>query len=221
MASGVPNGPVGALCATGGVAPSWLAAGIAEATWLKEGAAEVQPWGTDNPPSEAARPEAADTAPPPMPGELKAPAAELTPVLSGDPNTWKPLPKALVADPNEFMSELAEPSIERPEVDIDANEPVPETRLVPDVSAVDDEVRVVKDDSGDVDDEDNVAGIAAEVMGVDSAEVSGDTVCAPVPAEVPAACATAAACPPTPAGLVVCSGDVNGVNVDAAEDAPA
>ena len=115
----------------------------------------------------------------------------------------------------------AEPSIEMPEVAIEADEAVPDTRLVPDVSAVDDEVRVVKDDSGDVDDEDNVAGIAAEVRGVDSAEVSGDTVCAPVPAEVPAACATAAACPPTPAGLVVCSGDVNGVNVDAAEAAPA
>ena len=217
----MPNGPVGALCATGGVAPSWLAAGIAEATWLKEGAAEVQPWGTDNPPSEAARPEAADTAPPPMPGELKAPAPELTPVLSGDPNTWKPLPKALVADPNEFMSELAEPSIERPEVDIDANEPVPESRLVPDVSAVDDDVRVVNNDSGDVDDEDNVAGIAAEASGVDSAEVSDDTVCTPVPAGVPAACVTAAASPLNPPGLVVSGGIVNAVNVDAADDAPA
>ena len=155
-----------------------------------------------------------------MPGELKAPAPEPQPLLSADPNAWNPLPKALVADPIEFMSELAEPSVEMPEVAIEADEAVPDTRLVPDVSALDDDVRVVKDDSGDVDDEDNVAGIA-EVMGVDSAEVSGDTVCAPVPAEVPAACATAAACPPNPAGLVVCSGDVNGVNVDAAEAAPA
>jgi hypothetical protein len=156
-----------------------------------------------------------------MPGELKAPAPEPQLLLSADPNAWNPLPKALVADPIGFMSEPAEPSVEMPEVAIEADEAVPDTRLVPDVSAVDDEVRVVKDDSGDVDDEDNVAGIAAEVRGVDSAEVSGDTVCAPVPAEVPAACATAAACPPTPAGLVVCSGDVNGVNVDAAEAAPA
>ena len=221
FASGAPNGAPGPPGMTGGVAPSPLAAGNAEATWLNAGAAEVQPWGTDNAPSEAARPTPAVTAVPPMPGELKAPAPEPQPLLSADPNAWNPLPKALVADPIEFMSELAEPSIEMPEVAIEADEAVPDTRLVPDVSAVDDEVRVVKDDSGDVDDEDNVAGIAAEVMGVDSAEVSGDTVCAPVPAEVPAACATAAACPPTPAGLVVCSGDVNGVNVDAAEAAPA
>ena len=221
FAAGAPNGAPGPPGTTGGVAPSPLAAGNAEATWLNAGAAEVQPWGTDNAPSEAARPAAAVTAVPPMPGELTAPAPELAPVLSADPNTWNPLPKALVADPIEFMSEPAEPSIEMPEVDIDADEAVPDTRLVPDVSAVDDEVRVVKDDSGDVDDEDNVAGIAAEVRGVDSAEVSGDTVCAPVPAEVPAACVTAAACPPTPAGLVVCSGVVNGVNVDAADAAPA
>ena len=40
-----------------GIAP----AGSAEATWLKAGAAEVQPWGTDKAPSEAARPETAVT----------------------------------------------------------------------------------------------------------------------------------------------------------------
>ena len=221
FASGGPNGAPGPPGTTGGVAPSPLPAGNAEATWLNAGAAEVQPWGTDNAPSEAARPAAAVTAVPPMPGELTAPAPELAPVFSADPNAWKPLPKALVAGPNEFMSELAEPSIEMPEVDIDADAAVPETRLVPDVSAVDDDVRVVKDDSGDVDDEDNVAGIAAEVSGVDSAEVSGDTVCTPVPAEVPAACVTAAARPADPPGLVVASGVVNGVKVDAAEDAPA
>jgi hypothetical protein len=221
FASGGPNGAPGPPGTTGGVAPSPLAAGNAEATWLNAGAAEVQPWGTDNAASEAARPAAAVTAVPPMPGELTAPAPELAPVFSADPNAWKPLPKALVAGPNEFMSEPAEPSIEMPEVDIDADEAVPETRLVPDVSAVDEDVRVVKDDNGDVDDEDNVAGIAAEVSGVDSAEVSGDTVCTPVPAEVPAACVTAAARPADPPGLVVASGVVNGVNVDAAEDAPA
>jgi hypothetical protein len=221
VATGRPNGPAGPPAAASGGAPSPLAAGNAEATWLNAGAAEVHPCGTDNAPSEAARPAAAVTAAPPMPGELTAPAPELAPVLSADPNTWKPLPKALVADPNEFMSEPAEPSIEMPEVDIDADEAVPDTRLVPDVSAVDDDVRVVKDDSGDVEDEDNVAGIAAEVSGVDSAEVSGDTVCTPVPAEVPAACVTAAASPVDPPGLVVCSGIVNAVNVDAADDAPA
>ena len=48
-------------------------------------------------------------------------------------------------------------------------------------------------------------GIAAEVSGVDSRRVSGDTVCTPVPADVPAACVTAAASPDNPAGLVVCA----------------
>jgi hypothetical protein len=38
-----------------------------------------------------------------------------------------------------------------PEVDIDADEAVPDTRLVPEVSAVDDDVMVVTDDSGDDD----------------------------------------------------------------------
>jgi hypothetical protein len=165
-----------------------------------------------------------------MPGELKAPAPELTPGLSADPNTWKPLPKALVAGPNEFMSEPAEPSAEMPELAIEADEAVPDTRLVPDVSAVDDDVRVVKDDSGDVEVDDDVTvdaspssalGVAADASGVVTAEVSGDTVCTPVPAEVPAACVTVVASPAKPAGLVVCSGAVNGVNAEAADDAPA
>ena len=229
FAIGAPNGAAGPPGRTGDVASSPLAPGNDEATELNAGAAEVHPCGTDNTPSEAARPTPAVTAVPPMPGELKPPAPEPQPLLSADPKGWNPLPKALVVDPIEFMSEPAEPSIEMPEVDIDAAEPAPDTRLVPDVIAVDDEVRVVKDDTGDVVDEDNVAGIAAEVSGVDSAELngvdtaeaSGDTVCAPVPAEVPAACVTAAASPVTPAGLVVSSGVVNGVTVDAAEAAPA
>jgi hypothetical protein len=188
-----------------------------------------------------ARPTPAVTAGPPIPGELKPPAPEPQPLLSADPNAWNPLPKALVADPIGFISELAEPSIEMPEVSIDPDEAAPEARLVPDVTAVDDEARVVKDDTGNVDDEDNVAGIAAEdsaelsgvdsaevsgvdsaeVSGVDSAEVSADTVCTPVPAEVPTACVTAAASPDTPAGVVVSSGVVKAVSVDAAEEAPA
>ena len=134
--------------------PGPLPAGNAEATWLNAGAAEVQPWGTDNAPSEAARPAVAVTAVPPMPDALNALRPEPTPLLSADPNIWNPLPKALVAEPIEFISEPAEPSIEMPEVDIDADEAAPDARLVPDVSAVDDDVRVVKDDSGDVDDED-------------------------------------------------------------------
>jgi len=87
LASGAPTGPVGALGATGGVAPSWLAPGIAEATWLKVGAAEVQPWGTDNTPSVAARPTFAVTAAEPNPDEPRTCAPEPQPVLSADPNT--------------------------------------------------------------------------------------------------------------------------------------
>jgi hypothetical protein len=230
FAIGAPNGAAGPPGATGDVAPNSLAAGNAEATWLNAGAAEVQPWGTDNTPSVAARPTPAVTAAPPIPGEPTAPAPEPQPLLSTDPNGWNPLPKVLVVDPIEFMSEPAEPSIEMPEVDIDADEAVPDTRLVPEVSAVDD-VMVV---SGDVVDETEVAadaspwsalGIAAEVSGVDNTELSGvdtaDTVCTPVPAEVPAACVTAAASPAPPAGLVVSSGVVKAASVDAAEEAPA
>lgn len=121
------------------------------------------------------------------------------------------------------MSAPAEPIIEMPDVDIDAPEPVPDTRLVPDVRAADDDVRVVNDESSDVDDEDDIdeaveaspaSGIPAP-SGVDIAVVSGATVCALVPAEVPAAWAAAAACAPNPPGLVLGSGGVKGVNVDA------
>jgi hypothetical protein len=231
FAIGAPNGPAGVPGATGAAAPTSLAAGIAEGTWLKAGAAEVQPWGTDNAPSAAARPALAVTAVPPIPVEPKAPTSEPRPGFSADPNTWNPLPKALVVVPSEFMNEPAEPTI-------DAGEAMPDTRLVPDVTAVDDELRAVKDDSGVVDVEDVVAvdasasaalGSAAEVSGVDNAElsgvdtaeVSGDTTCMPVPADVPAACVTAAASAPNPVGLVVSTGAVNDVNVDAAAAAPA
>jgi hypothetical protein len=194
--------------------------------WLNPGAAEVQPWGTDNTPSDAARPALAVTAASPIPDELKAPAPELTPLLSVVPNAPNPLPKALVAGPNELMSEPAVPRVVRPDVNIDADDAVPDTRLVADVAAVDDELRVVKDDSGDVEDEVDVAaeaspGITALDSGADNVELSGDTICTPVPAEVPAACVTAALSPANPAGLVVSTGVVNDVNVDAAEDAPA
>ena len=125
-----------------------------------------------------------------------------------------------VAEPKAFISEPAEPSIETPEVAIDTDEAAPETRLVPDVAAVDD-VRVVKDDSGDVDDEEDIVDARPGRAPGTAAELNGDTVCAPVPAEVPAACVTAAAIPPSPEEFVVCRGVVNGVNVDAADDAPA
>jgi hypothetical protein len=194
-------------------------AGNAEATWLNAGAAEVQPWGTDIAPSDAARPAVAVTAVPPMPGELNAPAPEPTPVLITDPDIWKLWANVPVAGPNAFISEPAEPSIETPEADIDTDEAAPETRLVPD--AVDD-VRVVKDERGDVEDEDEaiVDANPGRAPGA-AAELNGATVWAPVPAEVPAACVTAAAIPASPEELVVGSGVVNGVNADAADDAPA
>ena len=230
MAIGEPSGPAGgAPGATAGVAPSPLAPGKVEAVWLNAGAAEVQPWGTDNMPSEAARPALAVTAASPIPDALKAPVPEPTPLLSVDPNAPNPLPKAPVAEPNELKSEPAEPSVERADVNIDADEPAPDTRLVPAVTAVDDEVRVVKDVSGDVEDEEDVAadaspcialGITALDSGADNIELSGETVCTPVPAEVPAACVTAADSPANPPGLVVSSGVLNAVNVDAAEAAP-
>jgi len=234
FAVGAPNGPAGAPGATGGAAPSPpVAPGNAEETWLNAGAAEAQPWGTDNAPSVAALPTPAVTAVSPIPVELKAPAPEPKLGFSADPNTWNPLPKALVVGPIEFITEAAEPSI-------DAGEAMPDTRLVPEVTAVDDVLRVDKVDSGDVDDVDDVTetadaspctavGIAAELSGVDntelsgvdSAEVSCDTTCTPVPADVVAACVTAAANPPNPLGLVVSTGVANGINVDAAAAAPA
>lgn len=194
--------------------------GNAEATWLNAGAAEVQPWGTDIAPSDAARPAVAVTAVPPMPGELNAPAPEPTPVLISDPDIWKLLANVAVAGPNVFISEPAEPSIETPEADIDTDEAAPETRLVPDVTADDD----VKVERGDVDVEVEVEAIVDANPGRAPgtvAELKGATVWAPVPAEVPAACVTAAAIPATPEELVVSGGVVNGVNADAADDAPA
>jgi hypothetical protein len=122
----------------------------------------------------------------------------------------------------DLMSAPAEPSIDMPEVDSDADEPVPDASPVADVSAVDD-VRVVNDDRGDVagvDDASPALGTAAP-SGADIAVVSGATVCALVPAGVAAACPTAAACPANPAGAVLGSGGVNGVNVDAVCEAAA
>jgi hypothetical protein len=73
----------------GGVAPSPLAPGIAEAAWLKAGAAEVQPWGTDNTPSEAARPTFAVAATLPISGAAKTPVPGLKPLPSAYPTAWK------------------------------------------------------------------------------------------------------------------------------------
>ncbi len=156
------------------------------------------------------------------------PAPEPGPLLNADPNTWIPLPRVLLADPRGLRSEPAEPAIEMADVSMDVDVAIPDARPVPDVAAADDEIAVAIDEIGDVDGEDDVAvaaspaaGIAAELSGVVTAVVNGDTVCTLVPAEVPAACATAAVNPPIPAGLVFGSGVVNGVNADAADDAPA
>jgi hypothetical protein len=220
FARGRANGLVWLAGTTGGGAARGPL-GNAEATWLNAGAAEVQPWGTDNAPSDAARPAVAVMAVPPMPGELNAPAPEPTPVLIADPDIWKLLANVAVAGPNVFISEPAEPSIETPEVAIDTDEAAPEARLVPDITA-DDDVRVVKDESGDVEveDEANVDANPGRAPGT-AAELNGATVWAAVPAEVPAACVTAAAIPANPEELVVSSGVVNGVNANAADDAPA
>lgn len=143
---------------------------------------------------------------------------------SDDLTIGKPPPKALLAGPKVFASVPDEPSIDTPEVSIDADEAVPEATLVPDASvALDDDVGVVSEDSGVVDVEDDVivdASACRALLGV-AAELNGATVCAPVPADVPADWVTAAASPAVPDGLVVAVGGVKGVNAEAAEDAPA
>jgi hypothetical protein len=172
----VPPGPPGT---TAGVAPA-LVTGNAEATWLNAGAAEAQPCGTESMPTEAARPTPAVTALP-IPGAPKTPVPEPKPLPTADPNAWNWLPKMLAAGPTDRMSAPGEPIIEMPDVDIDAPEPVPDTRLVPDVSAVDDDVRVVNNDVDEVDDIDEAVearpalGTAAP-NGVDIAVVRGATV---------------------------------------------
>lgn len=187
------------------MAGSPVPGGRAEATWLNAGAAEVQPGGTDKAPSEAARAETADTAPA---GEPAAPAPELAPMSSDDLNIWNP-PSVPVAGPKPFASEPDDPSIEAADVNIEAPDVVPETRLVPAVIAVLDvgvDADAVSDANGEVD--------------VDDVAVDA-TACAAVPTGVPAAWVTATAIPATPDGLVVACGGVNGVMVDAAADAPA
>ena len=227
MVRGRPRGLVWLVGTTGETALGELPASNADATWLKAGAAEVQFWGTDKAPSDAARPAVAVTAPPPKLGEPTTPMSELKPVLSTDEYICTPV--ASGADElNEFVSGPAEPNIETPEVTIDADEAAPEARLVPDAIAVEDvvlvEAAIVA--SGDAEDvEDAIVDMTPCRAPGTATEVSGDTVCAAVPAEVPAACATAAANPARPDEppdeVVVGAGGVKGVNVDATDDAPA
>lgn len=137
-------------------------------------------------------------------------------------NIGRPPPKALVVEPKVFSSDVDEPSIETPDVSIDADEAVPETRLVAEPTALVDDVVVAMDDTGAVEDVDDVTVdvSACRAPGI-AAELSGVTACTPVPADVPAAWVTAAASPAPPDELVVSVGVAKGVSNDAADDAPA
>jgi hypothetical protein len=132
-------------------------------------------------------------------------------------------PSALVAGPKPFASDPDDPSIAPADVNIDAADVVPEARLVAAVIAVlDVEVVAVSEPSGVLDvDAVAVDATACTAVGVADAEVSDDTACAAVPTGVPAAWVTATAIPAAPDGLVVACGGVNGVIVEAADDAPA
>ena len=140
----MPPGPPGA---TAGVALT-LAPGNAEPTWLNAGAAETQLCGTESVPSEAARPTPAVT--------WALPRPERKPLPSANPIVRNWAVKTAAVGPTDWTSELAGPIAETPKVDIDADEPVAEARPVPELSAVDDDVRLANSDIGDVDDEDDI-----------------------------------------------------------------
>lgn len=205
---------------TAGAAALAVLAGNDEATGLNAGAADAQLCGTDSTPTDVARPRPAVTAAPPRPGEASAPE----PLPSAEPTAWK-LPNMLTAGVTDRISEPAEPSIDAPDAPSDADEPAPEeANPAPEVNAVDDVVRPVNVNSGGVPDEDDDAASGADVValsGIDVVDASGDTVCALVPAPVPAACATAPACKAAAPSVVVGVGGTNGVSVEAACDAPA
>ncbi len=154
--------PTGSPGDTAGVALT-LAPGNAEPTWLNAGAAAAQLCGTESVPSEAARPTPAVT--------WALPRPEPKPLPRVNPNIRIWLARTADLGPTDPTSEPAEPIAERPRVDIDVAEPVPEARLMPEVSAVDDDVRVVNSDSGDADDEDDIE----EAIEASSAIASGAT----------------------------------------------
>lgn len=216
---------------------------------MKAGAADVQLCGTDSTPSEAARPTPVDTAAFPISAVLNMPIPGPAPPLSADPKSCIWLPNMFAAGLREFMNEFAELSIEAPSVPIDADDPAPDAKLVaefvPEVRPVDAEPRPNADDSGKVDDDEDVVKavdaktpdsalgaaapelsgvvVTAELSGVenkvswaDTAEASGATVWAQVPAEVLAAWPTAAACPAAAVELVVGGGTDHGLSTDAA-----
>src|ERR1700753_400855 len=189
LAGGAPSGLAGWPGTVGGATRGPPVAGSAEATWLNAGAEEVQPWGTDRAPSEAARPAVALTVAPPRPGELTTPTPGPKLLPRDDPDIWKLCANAPVAVPSEFISGAAEPSIDTPEPTIEADAAAPDATLVPAVAAVADveDVKDVAEDTGDVDEDDAIVETSpCRTPGI-AAELSGDTAWAPVPAEVPAA----------------------------------
>ncbi len=233
--------PPGPLAATAGVALAGTP-GRAEPTCRKFGAADVQLCGTDSVPSEAARPTPV-TAAFPIPEVLNRLVPGPTPPLSAGPKSCTWLPNTFAAGLREFMNAFAELSIETPNVPAGADDPaadatadpVPDARLaaefVPLVRAIDVELRLDTDDTGTVDDEDDVAveavdattpdrasgAAVAELSGVVvTAELSGAIVSAPVPADVAAAWPTAAVCPAAAVELVVGAGADHGLSTDAA-----
>ena len=195
-------------------APTLLAGNDAADTWLNAGAADAQLWGTDSTPSEAARPTPAVTALF-MPTELNAPVPVPSPLPSRDPQVE--LVSAPAIGVTECMSVFAELNTDRPADDIVAD-PVADAMPVPDVTAA--VVEVTPDTPDTVDTGEDVAVVVdatvdtasgttavvlsgvtavAELNGVETAVVNGDTVCAAVPAGAATACAVAAACPAIPA----------------------
>jgi len=121
------------------------------------------------------------------------------------------------------------------DVTIDADEAVPEARVVPvDIAALDDDtmvvpdvaaalearVEVASDDSGVVEGIEEVTVDASVSRALDIAEPSDDSICEAVPAVVLATWVAAAARAPSPDGLVFCTGVGIGVSADAVDDAP-
>ena len=152
---GIPDVPAGPLGATSGAAlmPALLELGTAEPIWPNAGATEVQPWGTESMPTEAARPTPAVTSTLLILGPAQKPVPGPKPLPTASPGVGKWSPKAPTVGPMDCKSGLAEPPAAMPNVDIPAAEPVPDARLAPDVNAVGNEARVAKD-PGDVDDAD-------------------------------------------------------------------
>ena len=100
-------------------------------------------------PREAARPTPAVTWKlliPEMPYML---VPEPIPLPMAIPHDWIWLPKRLAAGLIDCMNEPAD----IPNVDIDATEPVPDAKLIPEESAVGNEAAVAHDAAGDVDDD--------------------------------------------------------------------